>query len=153
MFLGTLWPAYSSFKAVRTRDNQEYVKSRLILIIIHIITHQYQRSGLRGGICHHNRNSSNPPQGRWMAHWVVMAFFNASDSILSPMFIWYNSCLVAWVSDNLVSIFIACARKTALQYDKKMLRWVPGFNEARFLLLLYLVLPITRYRHVQFQSP
>merc|ERR1719270_3366908 len=45
-----------------------------------------------------------------MAHWVVMAFFNASDSILSPMFIW----------------------------------WVPGFNEARFLLLLYLVLPITR---------
>ena len=102
---------------------------------------------------HHNRNSSNPPQGRWMAHWVVMAFFNASDSILSPMFIWYNSCLVAWVSDNLVSIFIACARKTALQYDKKMLRWVPGFNEARFLLLLYLVLPITRYRHVQFQSP
>ena len=26
-----------------------------------------------------------------------------------------------------------------------MLRWFPGFNEARFLLLLYLVLPMTRY--------
>ena len=25
LFLGTLWPAYSSFKAVRTRNNQEYV--------------------------------------------------------------------------------------------------------------------------------
>ena len=95
LFLGTLWPAYSSFKAVRSRDNQEYVRRGIIVIMIYII-HKYQVSEFRDGIYHHIRNSSNPPQGRWMAHWVVMAFFNAADSILSPMFIWYNSYLYSF---------------------------------------------------------
>ena len=103
LFLGTLWPAYSSFKAVRTRDNQEYVRSRIIVIIININKHQYQPSGVRVGIC--QRNSSNPPQGRWMAHWVVMAFFNAADSILSPLFIWYNSYFVPFVYLIILSLY------------------------------------------------
>ena len=29
LLLGTLWPAYSSFKAVRTRNNQEYVERKM----------------------------------------------------------------------------------------------------------------------------
>ena len=53
LFLGTLWPAYSSFKAVRTRDNQEYVRSRIIVIIININKHQHHPSGLHDGIDHH----------------------------------------------------------------------------------------------------
>ena len=49
LFLGTLWPAYSSFKAVRSRDNQEYVRRGIIFIMIYII-HQYQVSEFRDGI-------------------------------------------------------------------------------------------------------
>ena len=138
LFLGTLWPAYSSFKAVRTRNNQEYVRE-LRVWLPSSVNHHLLLLLIFSWYVILKFN-----QGRWMAHWVVMAFYTAADSILSPVFSWYHSHYNSHIVINSVWTSIIATIVRVVWTSIKLWRWLPGFNEARFLLLLYLVLPMTR---------
>ena len=63
LICATLWPAYESFKAVKTKNTKNYVSIKL----------------------NNHRDLKVFFQVRWMMYWIVYAIFAAFESILDPI--------------------------------------------------------------------
>lgn len=72
LFFGTLYPAYASYKAVRTKNVKEYVSKKIFNLWIDI-----------------NPVSFSCLQVKWMMYWIVFAFFTCIETFTDIFLSWF----------------------------------------------------------------
>ncbi|OXB53804.1 hypothetical protein ASZ78_013346 [Callipepla squamata] len=71
LIFGTLYPAYSSYKAVKTKNVKEYQRSKNV------------------NIPAYRDNQNSVLRVKWMMYWIVFAFFTTAESLTDIVLSWF----------------------------------------------------------------
>lgn len=137
---GTLYPAYSSYKAVKSRDLKEYVSPLLYLADENDTLWRWVRLCL-----------PLTPQVKWMMYWIIFALFSTVEVFTDMFLCWWVQLF------SPLYCFYFCTKNScfpigAVIFLSSFLCRLPFYYELKIAFIVWLLSPYTKGSSVLYRK-